>query len=320
MDIDLVYMWVDGNDPDWRKKKAFYAGEDLAHSEELSGKCRYVQNDELKYSLRSVEKYAPWIHRIFIVTDGQTPEWLDTSNPRVRIVDHSEIIDARYLPLFNSTAIELNLNRIPGLSEHFLLSNDDCYIGRAVDPSFFFKADGTPIVRLKHKDIVRGFSRYQDKLMNMVDETVRRYGSCCMKAPHHNIDAYRKSDWTECLSEYPEWYERTMSHRFRTDGDMHRHLITLWMLQRGRGEIKIVDKWNRIESRWGRIKAFITQRYATDSRYFSVRTPSFPLYMKHYNPTLFTINDDERATDRHRRKMVRFLEKCFPAPCEFEKK
>ena len=86
MDIDLVYMWVDGNDPDWQKKKACYADEDRNRSEETSGKCRYVQNDELKYSLRSVEEYAPWIHRVFIVTEWHAHSAAEAQGHSARIL------------------------------------------------------------------------------------------------------------------------------------------------------------------------------------------------------------------------------------------
>ena len=106
MDIDLVYLWVDGNDPVWLTKKNEFLPADRQVDPQVAGECRYVENDELRYSLRSVEKYAPWIRRVYIVTDDQTPAWLDTSNPRVRVVSHREIMPAEILPVFSSTVIE----------------------------------------------------------------------------------------------------------------------------------------------------------------------------------------------------------------------
>ena len=83
MDIDLVYLWVNGNDPKWIAKRNACIGKPTDKQENCAG--RYADSGELKYSLRSVEKYAPWIRKIFIVTDDQVPEWLDTNNPKVRI-------------------------------------------------------------------------------------------------------------------------------------------------------------------------------------------------------------------------------------------
>ena len=141
MEIDLVYLWVNGNDPQWRAKRSARIGVPERKSD-VNCEGRYADNDELKYSLRSVEKYAPWIHRIFIVTDNQVPEWLDTSNPGIRIVDHTEIMPAESLPCFNSTLIEHFICRIPGLSEHFLYANDDTFINKPVTPDIFFAEDG----------------------------------------------------------------------------------------------------------------------------------------------------------------------------------
>jgi len=101
MDIDLVYLWVDGNDPVWLTKKNEFLPADRQVDPQVAGECRYVENDELRYSLRSVEKFAPWIRRVYIVTDDQTPAWLDTSNPRIRVVSHREIMPAEILPAFN---------------------------------------------------------------------------------------------------------------------------------------------------------------------------------------------------------------------------
>mgnify|MGYP003289841632 FL=1 len=67
-DIDLVYLWVDGNDPIWRAKRNAFIGE-TENSSSTNCEGRYANNDELKYSLRSVELYAPWIRKIFIITD-----------------------------------------------------------------------------------------------------------------------------------------------------------------------------------------------------------------------------------------------------------
>lgn len=97
-----------------------------------SGCCRPILR---RYSLRSLETNAPWIRHIYIVTNGQVPSWLDTSNPRVSIIPH-DVIFANHsvLPTFSSLAIEFNLHRIPGLSETFLYFNDDVFLGRPVTP------------------------------------------------------------------------------------------------------------------------------------------------------------------------------------------
>ena len=88
MDIDLVYLWVDGSDPEWLARRCAFTGQKFDNTE-ANCKGRYADNDELKYNLRAVEMYAPWIRHVFIVTDGQTPAWLDTSNPKVTVVNQT---------------------------------------------------------------------------------------------------------------------------------------------------------------------------------------------------------------------------------------
>lgn len=100
---------------------------------------RFADNQELRYSLRSVEKYAPWVRMIFIVTNGQIPSWLNLDNPRVKVITHSEIFtNNSHLPTFSSPAIESHLHKIPGLSKKFIYLNDDVMFGTEVWPDDFF--------------------------------------------------------------------------------------------------------------------------------------------------------------------------------------
>eukprot|EP00111_Clytia_hemisphaerica_P018309 TCONS_00054184-protein len=100
---------------------------------------RFADNDELKYSLRSVEKFVPWIRKIFIVTNGQIPSWLDLHHPRIQLVTHDDIfVNKTHLPTFSSPAIEAHIHRIPGLSKKFIYMNDDVFFGAPVWPDDFF--------------------------------------------------------------------------------------------------------------------------------------------------------------------------------------
>ncbi|MCI4382136.1 hypothetical protein PGIGA_G00260210 [Pangasianodon gigas] len=100
---------------------------------------RFEDNEELRYSLRSVERHAPWVRHIFIVTNGQIPSWLNLDNPRVTVVTHEEIFQNQsHLPTFSSPAIETHIHRIPGLSQKFIYLNDDVLFGKDVWPDDFY--------------------------------------------------------------------------------------------------------------------------------------------------------------------------------------
>uniref|UniRef100_A0A3Q1EBE5 N-acetylglucosamine-1-phosphotransferase subunits alpha/beta n=1 Tax=Acanthochromis polyacanthus TaxID=80966 RepID=A0A3Q1EBE5_9TELE len=100
---------------------------------------RFEDNEELRYSLRSVERHAPWVRHIFIVTNGQIPSWLNLDNPRVSVVTHQDIfLNNSHLPTFSSPAIETHIHRIPGLSQKFIYLNDDVMFGKDVWPDDFY--------------------------------------------------------------------------------------------------------------------------------------------------------------------------------------
>lgn len=136
--IDFVVTWLDANDPKWRESYSKYRGG--VHKED---KGRYRNWDLFKYWFRAVENYAPWVNKVFLVTNGKIPEWINANHPKLVLIKHSDYMPEKYLPTFNSRAIELNFHRIPGLSEHFVYFNDDMFINGPVSPEYYFK-NGLP--------------------------------------------------------------------------------------------------------------------------------------------------------------------------------
>ena len=141
--IDFVIAWVDGTDPAWRQRKKSYEPKGAEGGKEDSS-ARYRDWNLLRYWFRAVEKYAPWVRKIWFVTEGHLPAWLDTNNPRISVVRHEDYIPEEYLPTFSSHPIELNLFRIRGLSERFVYFNDDMYLMRQVREEDFFR-NGLPV-------------------------------------------------------------------------------------------------------------------------------------------------------------------------------
>lgn len=140
--VDAVYTWVDGADPEWIRRRANALGQTDYHEQAISA-ARFTSRDELRYSLRSLHQFAPWLRTIYLVTDGQVPAWLNSAHPGIKVVHHRDIFtDPTALPTFNSHAIESQLHHIPGLSDHFLYFNDDVFLGRSVTPGEFFHANG----------------------------------------------------------------------------------------------------------------------------------------------------------------------------------
>lgn len=144
--VDAVYTWVDGADPALAAKRAKYLPPQERRAWESHGPSLYRDNHELRYSLRSLAAYAPWVRHIFIATDGQVPAWLNTEHEKIRIVDHRKFIPHEYLPTFSSRPIEAHLHRIPGLAEQYIFLNDDFFLAAPCGKETFFTANGLPVL------------------------------------------------------------------------------------------------------------------------------------------------------------------------------
>lgn len=320
MDIDLVYLWVDGSDPVWQaKKNAFMYGASKVSYEAVS-EARFVNSDELKFSLRSVEKYAPWIRHIYIVTDNQVPSWLDLSNPRISIVDHTEIMPSSSLPTFSSPAIEWCLDNIPGLSEHFLYANDDTLIAQEVSPDFFFDAEGHPIVRLRKKTSGRRrTSIYLKTIAKAQDIIKQRFGKRVKYIPHHNIDAYRKSDFKVCKELFAKEVFETINRHVRSEEDLQRIIILYYVLVRGEGKMRLMGRYNKPMRLLDKIRFALRGVYHYETRSINIgRGTDLLRVMNRYNPILFCLNDNEDASAADRLQAREFLERMLPSKSSFE--
>ena len=310
LEVDLVYLWVDGSDEKWFNKKMEFFRNFAGISIEASTKARNADNDELKISLRSVEMHAPWIRKIFIVTDGQCPEWLNLNNEKIQIVDISEILPAEALPCYNSVVIEYFLYKIPGLAERFLYANDDMFFNADTTPDFFFAEDGLPYVRLINKPF--GKLRYKWKMVNrksisMYRRTIlhaarlvnEKYNVFFWGIPHHNIDAFIKSDYQKVTENvFKAEADALISHHIRRADDIQRVVFSYYALAVKRAHFKRAKR--------------------RDSLVITLHAPNYLRRLDYYQPKLFCMNDNERVSDNDRLRAKEFLRSYFPEKSSFE--
>ncbi len=126
-EIDYVFTWVNSEDEEWQKMYSCYKPNVNNDGNNLS---RFKNREELKYALRSLELNAPWLRKIFIVSNCNPPSWLNINNKKIEFVRHESIFDMKNLPTFSSHAIETCLHKIPGLMNYFIYSNDDFFLAR----------------------------------------------------------------------------------------------------------------------------------------------------------------------------------------------
>jgi hypothetical protein len=275
MDIDFVILWVDGNDSEWLKEKNKYA---VAVENENNSNNRYRDWGLLPYWFRSVEKFAPWVRKIHFVTWGHIPKFLDVNSPKLHIVRHDEFIPKEYLPTFSSHAIEMNIHRIPGLSEHFVYFNDDMFMLRPFKEDDFFR-DNLPctyggevpielvgnigtwqhaavndlgivnahfpkresVKRFRKKYISTKY-RWKDNLRTLLLQTLYPDYFTGFKNLHAPA-AYLKSTFEEIWDVEFEKMDSTCRDKFRTSDNVNQWVVLWWQIASGKFMPYIVDNW-----------------------------------------------------------------------------
>ncbi|WP_256362230.1 stealth family protein [Streptomyces sp. TRM70350] len=309
--VDIVYTWVDGEEPQMRAKRARYQERGTAEilDKEINA-SRYTSHDELKYSLRSLAMYADFVRHIYLVTDGQKPHWLDDTAEGITVVDHRDIFPEGVLPVFNSHAIETRLHHIPGLSEHYLYFNDDVFVGRRITPEHFFHGSGLMRIPVSPLKIGVGKPHAEETATNSASKNVRRlllekFGRMTTNNFMHTPLPQQRETLLALEELFPEEIARTTASRFRspTDIAMTAPLLYQYALMTGRGVP------GRFSFRYVNIS-----RPDADDRLADLRD--------NRRFDFFCLNDVDVPPEDREQVSVRmhgFLENYFPFPSPYEK-
>ena len=148
--IDVVVTWVNGNDLEYQKKLSDYKKIEKSNSP-CTSLTKYKQIGEIKLCIKSILKFAPFVRKIFIVTDQQNPKIEIEEKEKIILIDHKEIFKGyeNYLPTFNIRTIETAFHRIRNLSEHFIYFNDDMFLIKPTEINNWFTKDFKAIIRGK---------------------------------------------------------------------------------------------------------------------------------------------------------------------------
>jgi hypothetical protein len=225
--IDVVYTWVDSSDPNWQKIRKKYISDSHAKLESAGNEERFLDRDELKYSLRSLWMYAPFVRNIYIITAEHVPTWLNLNSNQIRIVSHKEIFpDEKMLPTFNSHAIEACLHRIEGLSDYFIYFNDDVFLGNEVMEEDFFTKSGLLKIRFSMPQfIIEGRPHINDipthwAAYNAVGLIKKDFGISFNRKLKHVPFPLKKSILYEIEARYPQEVLKTRNSKFRSSSDL----------------------------------------------------------------------------------------------------
>lgn len=338
MDIDVVIPWVDPTDKEWQASKNKFL-KDLNNDKVDNSENRFRDWDNFKYVFRGIDKFMPWVHKIYLITCGQVPDWMNKeADDRLVIVNHSDYIPKEYLPTFSSHPIELNLHRIKELSEHFIYLNDDYFVINETSPEDFF-ADGLPCdyaledpITPDHKDIFNNILINNMVLLNshydrrtVLKEQKKKFYSMCdkkafitnmcfrpLKRNHffglhysHLASNILKSTIEKVWTENREILEATSSHKFRNADDVNQFIFKNEQYVTGKFHPYNINRFGRAIQLDDTIEGAVEDvcRTITDSDY-----------------KMICINDcNIEDFDNTRTKINAALEKILPNPSVWER-
>lgn len=309
--MDVVYTWVDDSFEGYRDLFDRYA-----RTKHDRNPNRTRDNlSLLKYSLRSLERFAPWVRRVHLVTmRPQVPEWLNTE--RVRVVHHDEIFEPRHLPTFNSFAIVSRLARLTDVTERFLYVEDDRLMLSATTAEDFVTPDGkhvlypcggvTPHARLRDDESISPWNRALAEANRLLDE---RYGFSRRESLNRAPLVIDKASFEQFEGVFGDALERTRASRFRETGNVPcEHLYPYYLHYEGKASL--------LSKRDARQRT----GYVGLERFAALSAPGLA-WLGIRRPKLYCLNDNfgPSPTLGAVRAATRFLERHYPAPSSFER-
>jgi len=268
--IDFIITWVDPSDAEWQRQFQKF---NSATSTDSNSAARFRDFETVKYVLRGIDKFTPWVNKIHFVTSGHKPAWLDLNNTKLNFVTHADIFTNKsHLPTFNSLAIEMNFLNIQNLEDKFVVFNDDMLILKSTEKTVFFR-DGLPcdfliqnlakgllvpllypdssfvqsvnnslaIVNKKFdkktsiRDLYTKYINPEYGRINNLKNYIANFSSRYNYIEHyHQPQPYLKSIWQAAFRECDADILRTSSHRFRSRDDIIHYLFRYWQLIQGK--------------------------------------------------------------------------------------
>ncbi|KAF2867465.1 hypothetical protein BDV95DRAFT_502751 [Massariosphaeria phaeospora] len=247
--IDFVYNWVNGSQPEMVETMHPYELNSTLNDEEgewisSHGSNRYREWDELRYSVRSVEKYAGrFTNRIQILMNAfrtvseeesaphtygkQHPNWLKGGLDKVQVLSQEEFFgpdEMKCLPTFDSLTIENQLYNTKSEVDRLFALSDDMILGKPHSASDIYSPLFGPTLGFKdnayntlqpptEKDADRfgekPFLIYTSWLLN------RRFGARKRKGQVHFGHSLSRSITKEAITSFPRPALRSAIQRFR---------------------------------------------------------------------------------------------------------
>lgn len=265
--IDVVIPWVDGSDKGWQDQRNQYISE-IQYPEVSTAGYRFRSWDNLQYIFRGIEKFMPWVNRVFLITWGHIPPFLNREYERLVVIKHEDYIPQKYLPTFNTNTIEMNLHRIEGLSENFILFNDDLFPLQRIEEEYYFdnnevcdqavqtivvpSPNSVSVYQCQYLNNIRIINKHFDKREVIACNKEKWFCKAYTKEDiehnnnlsywnyftgfraHHMAQSYKKSTFKEIWDRENKLLDMASRNKFRFYSDITEYVVRYWQLCEGR--------------------------------------------------------------------------------------
>ena len=225
--VDVVFTWANIFDPVWLDSKNTLQPPNAKYSEDAKSESRFNYNNELEYSINSIHMNMPWIRNIYILSTGAAPDFLQVTNSlKIKWIKHEEVIEAKYLPTFNSHVIESHLHKIEGLSDYFIYMNDDVMINSPLEYDYFLDFNGTTRPKMERYGMVNGTvdsssPDYLNASRNSAEILFEDYGYYPTQLHEHCPQIFCKAVLLEIEEKYRTRINEFRANKFRALNDLN---------------------------------------------------------------------------------------------------
>ena len=133
--IDVLIKYIDLKDPNLNREGIHQIEKDY-------------DNEELRYSIRSILKNIPWIRKIFILMPNKKVRFFKEYNLIKEKIVYIKDIDILGHDSSNCNAFLYRYWKLKkfGISDNIIIMDDDCFIGNKIEKSDFFYIKGGKVI------------------------------------------------------------------------------------------------------------------------------------------------------------------------------
>lgn len=309
--IDIVITYLNDQDPSWKEDFKYWKEQEIAKgiinptSAQAFGEERVRNWDFTQYWFRGVEQNCPWVNKIFFVVQNEKhiPEWLDITNPKLRIVYHEEFIPKELLPTFSGITVSLFINQIQDLSDNYIMCDDDYFFLNPLPETKFFINN---IAQHEDNQIPYGYFWDGDEFLHILNNSfdIEKQYSDSIKYHFYHLPTARKKEFEQKILK--ENYDKIINaqkpskFRYKTnvDANIYPNILKLT------GNCNIQPK----------------NTMYNNSAYIALQ-PNIDFY-QYKDKEMACFNDVDLATghfEEIKKSLIDFLQYKFPNKSSFEK-